>query len=80
MLCDRCNSSLIEIEHYSASRNLDRVLVALRANGVEVLDDGLRLVPPIDGSEKAVDAQFGLGHGGFLPRSQSAQSRLRKEG
>jgi hypothetical protein len=56
------------------------VLVALRANGVEVLDDGLRLVPPIDGSEKAVDAQFGLGHGGFLPRSQSAQSRLRKEG
>ena len=28
-----------------ATRNLDRVLDALRANGVELLDDGLRLVP-----------------------------------
>lgn len=29
----------------ATSRNLDAVLDALRANGVEVLEDGLRLVP-----------------------------------
>ena len=41
---------------------------------------GVRLVTPIDGSENAVDAPFGFGHGGFLPRCQSSQSRLRKKG
>jgi hypothetical protein len=38
------------------------------------------LMPPLDGSENAVDALFNFGHGGFLARCQSAERKLRKEG
>jgi hypothetical protein len=38
------------------------------------------LMPPIDGSENAVDALFNFGHGGFFARCQSAERKLRKEG
>jgi hypothetical protein len=51
-----------------------------RVPGNDISRTLLRLVPPIDGSENAVDALFGFGHSGFLARCQSAQSRLRKEG
>ncbi len=37
------------------------------------------VVPPIDGSEKAVDAQLGRGHGGAIHKAKGAE-RLRKEG
>ena len=36
---------MIGAEFGGATRNLHRVLDALRAAGVELLDDGLRLVP-----------------------------------
>ena len=65
-------------------------LIALSGHGTRITDVRftlqellltlLRLVPPIGGSENAVDALFGFGYSVFLPRSQSAQSRLRKEG
>ena len=62
---------------------LTRCIQKLAAKGfvlLKALGALLRLVPPIGGSENAVDALFGFGYSVFLPRSQSAQSRLRKEG
>ena len=62
---------------------LARCIQKLAAKGfvlLKALGALLRLVPPIGGSENAVDALFGFGYSVFLPRSQSAQSRLRKEG